>query len=72
MKVGDLVNAIWDNASLPSDGCKEIHLCVYLGTRPIRARNNPRGDGYHSLLSSGRVIEIPSWYWKLEVISESR
>ena len=68
MKVGDLVNPFW--VKKVSGNTAEIGLCVYLGELW-------RGDDqcrltYYTLLSSEGVIEIPTWHWKLEVISESR
>jgi len=29
-------------------------------------------DGYHIILSDQDTVELPSWYWDVEVINESR
>ena len=71
MKVGDLVRVSWDNSRVaPPEWGKEDHVGIYLGSSfPSSIRKK---GGHYQLLSDGTTIEIPSWYWKLEVISESR
>ena len=67
MNGGDLVNPFW--SSKIAGNTAEIGLCVYFGDRP----GSLRGDlAYYTLLSSEGMIEIPSWHWELEVISECR
>ena len=65
MNVDDLVNPFW--TSKVAGNTTEIGLCVYLGVLPVDC-----GLVYYTLLSSEGVIEIPTWHWTLEVISESR
>ena len=81
MKVGDLVNPFW--TSKVAGNTAKIGLCVYLGDRPagesdpspFRPGEGPAGESglaYYTLLSSEGMIEIPTWHWELEVISECR
>jgi len=64
VQVGDLVNPV---AGRMIDPGTKIGLCVYLGTID-------EGDDLinYTLLSNKGVIELPTWHWKLEVISENR
>jgi hypothetical protein len=43
---------------------------IYLGSR--KAPEILETDGYHLILSDSAVIDLPDWYWELEVISENR
>jgi|ETNvirnome_6_100_1030635.scaffolds.fasta_scaffold17367_7 hypothetical protein len=73
MKVGDLVLASWDNCLAPPgwgrDGGRDGHVGVYL--RSEVTLSDISNDNY-IILSDSDVISLPSRYWKLEVISESR
>tara|TARA_Y100000034_G_C6603809_1_gene262738 strand:+ start:334 stop:528 length:195 start_codon:yes stop_codon:yes gene_type:complete len=64
MKVGDLVNPVPGRVVDPGTN---IGLCVYLDAID-------EGDDlvHWKLLSNKGVIELPTWHWKLEVISENR
>jgi hypothetical protein len=67
VKVGDLVLASWDNCFAPPDWGRDDCIGVYLRSEVTLFSN----DNY-IILSDSDVISLPSRYWKLEVISESR
>jgi hypothetical protein len=68
VNVGDLVNPFW--TSKVAGNTAEIGLCVYLGA--LHAGGRLDGPTYYTLLSSEGMIEIPTWHWELEVLSECR
>jgi|6_EtaG_2_1085325.scaffolds.fasta_scaffold10027_2 hypothetical protein len=83
MKIGDLVRASWSSALSPPERGRIPHVGVYLGRRGSPQSDTDIiifageisvicDDGYHIILSDQDTVELPSWYWDVEVINESR
>jgi len=83
MKIGDLVRASWCYTLSPPERGRIPRVGVYLGRRESSQSDTDIGigvgeipvicdDGYHIILSDQDTVELPSWYWDVEVINESR